>query len=59
MKKREEERNFKDLVCGMEVSRLTAVSESTYNKKIYYFCADVCQKEFDADPEKYIHHHRQ
>ena len=59
MKKREDERNFKDPVCGMEVSRMTAASEFTYKDKTYYFCADVYLKAFEAGPEKYIHHHRQ
>jgi len=59
MKHREKEHSFKDPVCGMEVSRMTATSEFTYDNKTYYFCADVCLKEFEADPEKYIHHHRQ
>lgn len=50
---------FKDPVCGMRVSRSTAADELEYKGKTYYFCASVCREAFEADPEKFIHHHRQ
>ena len=59
MKRQIEERSFKDPVCGMEVSRLTAMEELDYQGKTYYFCARSCREAFEAEPEKYLHHHRQ
>jgi len=50
---------FRDPVCGMEVSRMSAVAESVYQGKTFYFCAGVCQEAFEAEPEKYIRQHRQ
>ena len=50
---------FKDPVCDMEVSFKTAADLFTYERKTYYFCANSCRDAFAADPEKYIHHHRQ
>ena len=43
-----------DLVCKMEVNKLTAKFKSEYKGKTYYFCAPGCKKEFDGNPEKYI-----
>ncbi len=51
--------SFKDPVCGMEVSRKTAIDVCDYHGKTYYFCAEVCRNAFEAEPEKYIGHHRQ
>ena len=59
MKRQIEERSFKDPVCSMEVSRLTAMEELDYQGKTYYFCARSCREAFEAEPEKYLHHHRQ
>jgi len=59
MKQKNDERIFKDPVCGMEVSHLTAVEEYEYEGKTYYFCASACRESFEAKPEEYIHHHRQ
>jgi YHS domain-containing protein len=56
---RNHETSFKDPVCGMEVSRTTAIDEFTYLGKAYYFCAGICREAFEAEPEKYIHRHRQ
>jgi len=53
------EPDFKDPVCGMEVSRLTAIEECVYQGKTYYFCARICREAFEAEPGKYIRHHRQ
>ncbi|HEC29928.1 MAG TPA: YHS domain-containing protein, partial [Gammaproteobacteria bacterium] len=41
MKQQNEQPSVKDPVCGMELSRTTAVAESSYENKTYYFCADV------------------
>jgi len=59
MKHQNSDRTFKDPVCGMEVSHLTAIEEVDYKGKRYYFCAGVCKEAFEAEPEKYIIHHRQ
>ena len=59
MKYRNEERTFKDPVCGMSVSRTTAIDELRYLGKIYYFCAGTCRQAFEAEPEKFIRYHRQ
>lgn len=59
MKHRSTERNYKDPVCGMELSRITAIDAMEYKDKTYYFCTRECRETFETDPEKYIHHHRQ
>lgn len=59
MKRQINERSFKDPVCGMEVSRTTAIDESVYQGKTYYFCAGACREAFELEPEKFIRHHRQ
>lgn len=59
MKQQGDERRFKDPVCGMEISRLTAAEELVYQGKTFYFCARTCRNAFEAEPEKYIRHHRQ
>ena len=55
----ETEQNFKDPVCGMEVSHNTAIDTYEYQGKTYYFCSGACREAFEADPAKYIRHHRQ
>lgn len=59
MKQLGKTQNFKDPVCGMKVSRKTAIEESVYQGKTYYFCAGSCREAFDAEPEKYLRPHRQ
>jgi YHS domain-containing protein len=44
MKHQGSERTFKDPVCGMEVSRLTAVEEMDHQGKTYYFCSGNCRQ---------------
>ena len=44
----------KDLVCGMEIDPETAAGTSEHQGTTYYFCADGCKTDFDADPQKYI-----
>ena len=43
-----------DPVCGMDVEPDKAAAKSTYGGKDYFFCAEMCKKKFDADPEKYL-----
>lgn len=59
MKHPQDERTLKDPVCGMLVSRLTAVADAEYERKTYYFCARECRDAFLAEPDKYLHPHRQ
>ena len=44
----------KDPVCGMEVNEEEAAASSLYKGRKYYFCAKLCKKKFDENPEKYI-----
>jgi len=50
MKQQSKERSFKDPVCGMEVSRMTAIDECVYRGKTYYFCDRTCREAFEAEP---------
>lgn len=59
MKRHQSEPIYTDPVCGMQLSRNTAAEELEYDGKTYYFCADICHEAFKADPEQYIHQHRQ
>jgi len=59
MKQHTDERSFKDPVCGMQISRLTAIEECLYQDKFYYFCSRTCREAFEQEPEKYVQHHRQ
>ena len=59
MKRDSHDQQHKDPVCGMEVSYLTAIEIFDYNGTTYYFCASSCRESFEAEPEKYIHKHRQ
>jgi len=56
---REIKANFKDPVCGMEVSHISAIETHSYHRKIYYFCSKDCREAFVAEPDKYIRPHRQ
>jgi len=53
MTKKEEKSTYKDPVCGMTVSQLTAPATCEHRGKMYYFCADVCRDKFEVDPDKY------
>ena len=59
MKRPFDERSYKDPVCGMVVSRLTAVAEAEFQSRTYYFCARECRDAFLADPQLYLRVHRQ
>lgn len=52
----------KDLVCGHELDETQAKAAgltSTYEGKTYYFCSYTCNKQFDKDPERYLHQEAQ
>lgn len=59
MKRHHNQQTHKDPVCGMEVSYTTAIEEYVYRGKAYYFCATACREAFQAEPERYLPHHRQ
>ena len=49
-------RGGQDPVCGMEVDEKRAAAAgrtSEYEGMTYYFCADECKKQFDAEPAKH------
>ena len=43
-----------DPVCGMQVDPAKAAAKSEYNGTLYYFCAVICKKKFDANPQNYV-----
>jgi YHS domain-containing protein len=46
----------KDPVCGMEVDEKRAAAagrKSEHEGTAFYFCADDCKKQFDAEPAKF------
>jgi len=43
-----------DPVCRMQIDENKAAGKSDYHGKTYYFCAPICKKKFDADPEQYV-----
>jgi len=42
-----------DPVCKMNVEPEKAAARMEHVGRMYYFCSDICQKKFAADPEKY------
>jgi len=44
----------KDPVCGMEISRHEAAGQIEHEGQTYYFCSDSCQKQFEAEPSRFI-----
>jgi YHS domain-containing protein len=44
----------KDPVCNMDVDPRKAAAQSSYQGRMYYFCAVGCKLKFDQDPEKYL-----
>ena len=46
----------KDVICGMDVEEQAARAKglvSEYEGRTYYFCAEMCKREFDAEPAKF------
>ena len=47
----------KDPVCGMVIDEDKAKAsglKKEYRGQTYYFCADVCLKQFDQNPDRYV-----
>lgn len=59
MRRENDERSFRDPVCGMVVSRLTAAGEYGHQGKRYYFCSPDCLEAFKMEPWRYLRRHRQ
>ncbi len=45
--------NYKDVVCGMDVSSDTNSITATWNDQTYYFCAAHCKEKFNKSPQSY------
>src|SRR5579875_1498666 len=45
---------FQDPVCGMIVDEHTAAGHTNHEGTTYHFCCPRCQKQFEADPPKYL-----
>jgi len=43
-----------DPVCGMEVSPGKTNLVSFHGRHSYWFCAEACRRDFEADPDKYL-----
>ncbi|MEQ1910784.1 MAG: YHS domain-containing protein [Vicinamibacterales bacterium] len=43
-----------DPVCKMQVDENKNAGKSEFGGKTYYFCAAVCKRKFDENPEKYL-----
>ena len=46
--------NYRDPVCGMEVTPETAEVTAEYQGRTYYFCSVNCKETFDKNPERYV-----
>ena len=42
-----------DPVCGMKVNVNKTDIMTTYQGQDYYFCAEMCRREFEANPKRY------
>jgi len=42
-----------DPVCGMKVNLNKTDIMTTYQGQNYYFCAEMCRREFEANPKRY------
>lgn len=42
-----------DPVCRMEIDKESTKFVSEYMGQLYYFESEICQREFDEDPEAY------
>ncbi len=44
---------YKDVVCGMDVTKTTKY-QAEYKGKMYYFCSEGCLEKFTKSPELYL-----
>jgi Cu+-exporting ATPase len=47
----------RDPVCGMEIEEGAAAATRDVDDTTYHFCSEGCARQFDADPEAYVHQH--
>ncbi|MEO8201728.1 MAG: YHS domain-containing protein [Gemmatimonadota bacterium] len=43
----------KDPVCGMMISRASAVGKAWHKGQEYNFCSDTCRRAFESEPQRY------
>ncbi len=43
-----------DPVCKMTVDENTAVAQTEYKGKTFYFCAEGCKETFEKEPDKFV-----
>lgn len=43
-----------DPVCGMRISRSSAVASADYTGHLYHFCSVDCEAKFTSDPTRYV-----
>ncbi len=43
-----------DPVCGMTFLPEKAMARLEYRGQTYYFCAEACRKQFEAEPERFL-----
>lgn len=43
-----------DQVCGIWIHKETALFQSLFKEKTYYFCSKSCKEHFDQDPGWYM-----
>ncbi|MDA1052232.1 MAG: YHS domain-containing protein [Planctomycetota bacterium] len=43
-----------DPVCGMRISRSSAVASDSYRGHPYFFCSSECQERFAREPKAYV-----
>ena len=42
-------------VCGVKLNRNKAYIKKEYDGMEYFLCCPLCQKEFEQNPEEYVH----
>ena len=47
------DQQYKDPVCGMDVTPDDAEAAISFEGRKLYFCSDECREEFEKDPEQY------
>lgn len=54
LKIKSDQLTFKDPVCGMSVSPISAQGKIEYQNTTYYFCSQKCKNKFEAKPQEFI-----
>ena len=54
-----EEARVKDPVCGMMVQPSNAAANSKHGNQTYHFCAELCKRKFQRNPERYLNNEGQ